>query len=199
MSQTELQRIGSQLETNGHALTSFQALGVPFDREEVDKVNTLIDQSEGSEQALAVIEHIDRQGLTVVQDERCLQAARRILRPAIEILFTGSQDVNTDEDWSLFGINRYLAGGNFGAHVDKVGKSVVVATFKGERVFDICEKFEDESASDGYSFGRVTDSFHVGVGSLIILDRDTDPGHAVSSVISDSIVAVTDVDGVIRN
>ena len=90
-------------------------------------------------------------------------------------------------------MNRYEAGGELGAHQDSVEKTVLVVTASGARNFDVYKRGETEG-----SFSTVEQSFLLGVGSVMILDGQADPGHAIQCVEGPSVSAVLDVPALLR-
>ncbi len=191
-----LLELSHQLETIGYAQTSFNQLGLPLDVDLIHAINSVVNASEGSHDAMKVVEHIDKDQMTIVQDEKCMELGNQFVRPAIEALFAG--DDAALATWALFGMNRYYAGGRFGPHRDYVGKTVLVFTVDGERDFDIYVT-DPADPEDKTDYKEVEATFHQKRGSIMILDRDTDPAHAVRLARTDGVVAVADVDGVVRN
>lgn len=195
MSAPEIGRVSSELLFPGYSLTSFDALGLGLSLNDVDELCTMVDASAGSDAALEAVKHIEKQGMTIIQDDDCVNRGMQLMDPAVKTLFAGTDG---GEGWSLFGINRYAAGATFGPHVDNVGKTVLIMTLRGERILDIHEKIEDKREEEGYIFGRVLDTIALRLGSIMILDRDADPGHAVRISLTDSISMVADVPGILR-
>jgi len=194
----EIQRVAWELEAPGYAVTSYDALGLELNLLKVTQLMNMVAVDPGSEEALKVVKHIVKNDMAIVQDPVCLALAAEIIAPPTDLLFAHAVDAGDEDKWSLFGINKYRAGGKFGPHVDKVGKSVLVITLAGERSFDICEKIPDETQADGFSFGEVLDNFVLNEGSILVLDREADPGHAVAEALTDGVVAVADALGIIR-
>ncbi|HMT19153.1 MAG TPA: hypothetical protein PKD15_03910 [Candidatus Saccharibacteria bacterium] len=190
-----LEIIGGQLERVGFAHTSFEELGINRSADLVDEIASRVNESKGSPEAMKVVEHIDKNNMMIVQDPICLELGRRYIKPAIEVLFHDQPEAL--ETWALFGLNRYRAGGKFGPHRDYVGKSVLVFTVTGERDFDIYHT-EPDDPENKTDFDTVIASYRQKPGSIMVLDRDIDPAHAVKLALTDGIVAVADVDGVIR-
>lgn len=196
MAKPELNRVSRELLVSGYSMTSFDELGLELDQSEVDRFCLLVEASAGSAAALEAVKHIEKRDMTIVQDPVCMELGALLLAPVAETLFADVEGAR--ENWTLFGVNRYSAGAKFGKHVDSVGSTVLIMTAKGERVLDIYEKIQDDTQPDGYAFGTLLDSFTLGLGSIMLLDRDADPGHAVRVALSDSISLVADVPGVLR-
>lgn len=196
MSTKHLHQVGVNLETVGYADSSFAELGLPMDVDLVRQINDAVSLSNGSQAAMDVVAHIEKANMTIVQDDDCLALGRAFVRPAIEVLFDGNDEAI--DSWTLFGMNRYQAGGRFGPHRDYVGSTVLVFTVTGEREFDIYET-APEDPEDKTDYTAVEQSFLQRPGSIMILDREKDPAHAVKLAKTDGIVAVADVKGIIRN
>ncbi|MBP7806924.1 hypothetical protein KA047_00315 [Candidatus Saccharibacteria bacterium] len=189
MSDNTLERIGHELEVVGYSLTSYDEIQADFNTAAVTELCERVTRSEGSAKALEVVEHIEKNDMTIVQDEICMELGRHILLPAIKALFASHPEVL--ESWSLFGINRYAYGGKFGPHRDDVGATVIVATMAGYRDFSLY-KTNPDTPITGFD-PEVEQTFRLGPGSLMILDAKKDPGHAVVDTPEASIVAVADI------
>lgn len=195
MSAEHLHQVSENLEGLGYAHTSFNELGLPMDVALIDQIESAVSLSSGSQAAMDVVQHIDKDKMMIVQDDRCLELGRLFVKPAIELLFAG--DDEAIDTWTLFGMNRYKAGGRFGPHRDYVGSTVLVFTAVGERIFDIYET-APEDPEDKTDYTKVERTFIQQPGSIMILDREKDPAHAVRLAKTDGIVAVADVKGIVR-
>ena len=189
MSSQEIQRIALQLETIGYSHTSFDQLDIPFDAEQAAELSMKVEASSESAEALSVVEHIKRDGMTIVQDELCMNVAKTIMAPVIEAVYMGnSAAIDT---WTIFGLNRYTTGGSFGTHRDSVDTTIFLTTIKGSREFEIYVTGDSEPGSTDFS--EVEARFLLEPGSIMILDGEKDPAHAVSRAIVSSVVVVADV------
>lgn len=190
MASDNIDRVRFELGSIGYSMTSFDELAVPFDHDAANELCELVEASEGSEEALKVVDHIIKNDMTIVQDARCLEIGRTVIQPAISKLFAENPDAT--KSWELFGLNRYRRGGRFGAHQDNVGKTVMVFTITGEREFTIYET-PTPGLPDGTEFTTVENVFQAIPGTIVLLDPEKDPAHAVTATPSASIVAVADV------
>jgi alkylated DNA repair dioxygenase AlkB len=141
-------------------------------------------------QALELTKHVDKRRMAVVQDEHCLALGRRFVDPLVGSLFADSERARAN--WSIYGVNRYETGGSFGSHRDSVGATVLIVTASGLRDFSV---FEQEG-SDGLN--QIERTFELGPGSVMILDGQLDPRHAVSCRVGPSVSAVLDVPDLLR-
>lgn len=192
----ELTRIAHDLEQVGYAVTSYEALGVDFDAVAARSLDQAVVSAQESAEALEVVKHITKQAMTIVQDPRCMELGRGLIQPAIGALLVDRPEQEQETLWTLFGLNRYEQGGQFGPHRDDVSASVLVVTVSGSRNFDL---YKTTATSRQDELTDVEASFSLGPGSILILDGEKDPGHAISDTPEASVVAVADIPFILRN
>ena len=192
MSRSETLRITNELDTLGYALTTYADLGLEFDTELAKKITAASAGLEFSASAAEITKHIEKQHMTMVQDEDVLVMGRLAVAPVVEKLFAHSPRALSN--WNLYALNRYESVGTLGAHQDSVASTVMVATLAGERQFNINRIIN--SAAEEY--GEVIDSFTLAPGSVMILDGQLDPAHSVVCLEGPSVSAVLDVPDLLR-
>jgi hypothetical protein len=192
MSTSETLRIATELDTVGYSLTTYADLGLPFDETLAEKITLASAGAEFSPAAADLTKHIEKQHMTMVQEEEVLSMGRLIVAPVVDALFVGSPSALSN--WNLYALNRYESVGALGAHQDSVGSTVFVATLAGEREFYI-HRIIDGPAQ---KYGEVIDSFTLSPGSIVVLDGHIDPAHSVACLQSPSVSAVFDVPDLLR-
>jgi len=187
MIKNELHRVSTELDTNGYSLTSFDQLGLKFDPDLAAELCATVEKFGSGQAALELTKHIEKKDMTIVQDEQALALGRLMVKPAVDALF--AETPRALNNWALYGVNRYETGGAFGAHQDSTGATVLIVTASGVRNFDVYKKGQD---------GEVERSFLLKAGSVMILDGQMDPSHAVSCIEGPSVSAVLDVPDLLR-
>jgi hypothetical protein len=192
MINNELQRVTHELDTNGYSLTSYDQLGLEFNADLVGRLCTAAAEGTFSASAADLTKHIEKQNMAMVQDENALKLGRLLVAPVVETLFQTSPRARAN--WNLYAMNRYDAGGAMlGAHQDSVGATVMVVTASGVRDFNVYRKEPEHGV-----FKEIEQSFRLEPGSVMILDAQVDPGHAVACIEGPSVSAVLDVPDMLR-
>lgn len=187
----ELRRVAQKLDDCGYALTSFDALEQELDVELASQLCELTACGEFSASAAELTERIKKQKMTMIQHEDAIAIGGQIVRSAVETIFNQSQ--RALQEWRLYALNRYEKGGSLGAHQDSVGSTVIVITISGQRILDIYRKERKYEL-----FREIECSFTLNAGSMMILDGESDPGHAVRCTRGPSVSAVVDVPDLLR-
>lgn len=182
--EAELQRINVEPEERGFAQTTFDGLGLEFDRDAAGRISSACEGRSSGEEALKLTEHVAKDGMIIVQDEACLREGQVLVRPAVDVLFHDSPSARAT--WSLYGINRYETGGLFGEHQDSTGATVLIVSITGHRELTV---------GVGSEARRVA----MAPGDITLLDAQHDPVHAVRCTEGPSISAVLDVPDVLRS
>lgn len=182
----EISRLGYELADLGYSLTSYGQLGLEFDHDLATRLSGAAAQGLFSPDAAKLTEHIQKNDMTMVQDEVCLGLGRQMVRPVVETVFADNPAAT--QGWNIYAMNRYETGGELGIHQDSVGKTVLVVTISGQRELDVFAKGQTENdASDAEK------TFLLTPGSVMILDGEADPAHAVRCSQGPSVSAVIDV------
>jgi len=179
----ELARITTDLEQRGWAQTTFDALGLEIDAAAVERLAKACEGKPSGTEALKLTEHVDKERMTIVQDEECLADGRDFARPAVDSLFQDSPRARAT--WSLYGLNRYETGGHFGEHQDSTGSTVLIVSITGRRELTVGE-------------GAAAQRVGMTPGTITLLDAQHDPVHAVRCTEGPSISAVLDVPDMLR-
>lgn len=190
MGSNKLERITYELDTKGFSVSSYDDLGLVFDSELVEKLCQASASASFSPAAAELTKHIEKQKMTMVQDESALAFGRLLVGPVVETLFAHSP--RALKGWSLYAMNRYEAGGKLGSHQDSVGSTVLVATVSGVRKFDVYKRGQAAIA------GQIEESFLLSPGSIMLLDGQADPEHSVECIEGPSLSAVFDVPDLLR-
>jgi hypothetical protein len=192
MIKNELQRITDELDTKGYTQTSYDRLELEFDSNLIGRLCMAAAKGTFSESAADLTKHIKKQNMVMVQDEEALQLGRLLVAPVVNTLFYESSRAR--RDWNLYAMNRYDGpGASLGAHQDSVGSTVLVVTASGVRNFDVYKREPEYGV-----FKEVEESFRLEPGSVMILDAQADPGHAVACIEGPSVSAVLDVPDLLR-
>lgn len=178
----EIQRVSNQLDMVGHAITSFDSLGLPFPTQETEE---LIEALEETEQASEVAEH-GRTGMLMHRDERTLEIGGRISLPVAELLFPGYPDLT--QEMGKYAVNQYATGDFFNPHQDHFDGTVMISTVLGARNFDIYAKEPEDDV-----FQTISASHVLRLGSIVLLNGYKNLGHAARCVEGPSISVVSDV------
>ncbi len=192
MPRNELIRITNELSTTGYVLTTYEDLGLEFNRGFATQLADIVETGTFSTAAAELTKHIEKQKMMMVQDEKALALGRLMVRPVVEALFENSPRALSR--WELYAMNRYEVGGSLGGHQDSVGSTVLVATMSGKRLFNIYETPEQN-----HEAAKIIDSYILSPGSVMILDGRADPCHAVSCIDGPSVSAVFDVPDLLRS
>ncbi|MEK7599877.1 MAG: hypothetical protein AAB462_02490 [Patescibacteria group bacterium] len=182
----EIERIGSELSDLGYSLTSFDQLGLPFDHGLAEELSMAAARGIFSPDAAKLTEHIEKNNMTMVQDEVCLELGRQMVQPVVEAVFVDNPEAT--QTWGLYAMNRYETGGELGVHQDSVEKTVLVVTISGQRELDVYAKGQTEDDA-----GDAEQTLLLNPGSVMILDAEADPAHAVRCTEGPSVSAVLDV------
>lgn len=192
MIKAEQQRVTNELATAGYSLTSYAELGLTFDAELAAELCDVAAQGTFSPSAAELTAHIEKNNMTIVQEERALALGRQVVTPLVDGLFAGSP--RALENWNLYGINHYNeAGAGLGAHQDSVGSTVLIASISGLRKFCVYRKEPEYE-----TFREIESTFTLSPGSVVILDGYADPGHFVECLEGPSVSAVFDVPDLLR-
>ena len=97
MVKPELNRVSRELLVSGYTMTSFDELGLELDLSEVDRFCLLVEASAGSAAALEAVKHIEKRGMTIVQDPVCMELGALLLAPVVETLFADVEGAR--ENW----------------------------------------------------------------------------------------------------
>ncbi|XAY03378.1 hypothetical protein DSM112329_00192 [Paraconexibacter sp. AEG42_29] len=180
----ELARITTELESRGFAQTFFERLDLTYDETAAQRIRAACEDKPSSKAALELTELVDKDGITIVQDEACMEDGRDFVRPIVDILFRDSSRAR--EKWSAYALNCYETGGHFGEHRDSIGATVLIVSVTGHRELSIGEQPKVE---------RLT----MPPGSITLLDAEHDPVHAVRCTEGPSISVVLDVPDMLRS
>lgn len=196
MANKVLRRITEELTEIGHAVTSYEELGLDFDEQAVATLSEVVGKDVYGEQALQLVENTENTtNMIIAQGADTLRLGTDFVRPVIETLFAGSP--RTLGKWALYAINRYEAGGTFEPHMDSVGASVVVASISGVREMDIYKREADQLPEKPETYRVVERTLELYPGVIVILDGQLDPPHAVRCI-EPSLSAVIDVPDLLR-
>jgi hypothetical protein len=188
----ELQRLAEELTEAGYALTSYADIGLELDVVLAQQLSETALKGIFSPDAAKLTERIEKQKMTMVQDELSIKLGRQMVAPIVEALFVSNKEAV--EGWDLYAMNCYQEGGGLGVHQDSVEKTVLVVTASGARRFDVYNRNEKEEAG----FTQPERSFLLNVGSIMILDAEADPGHSIECIEGPSVSAVLDIPALIR-
>ncbi|MEK7599879.1 MAG: hypothetical protein AAB462_02500 [Patescibacteria group bacterium] len=178
----EVDRVGEQLNTVGHVLTSFEALGInQYERLAVDLVNAVEDTDQYREAA-----ENGRSGMLMFREDEPLKAGRLLAEPVFEILFADKPEAITA--MGMYAINHYEVGDFFNPHQDHFDGTVVIMTPLGRRQLDI---YRPEAEDD--VFTEVTDTYDLVKGSIMLLNGYKNLGHAAKCTEGPSLSVVADV------
>lgn len=189
MSKNEIYRVTQELDERGYSLTSYDQLDLPFDTELTDILCEAAARGSFSPSAADLTKHIEKQNMIMAQDDEVLRLGRLLVSPVVERFF--GDNPHALGAWSLYAMNRYEEGGKLGSHQDSVGSTVFVATVSGVRKFDVYRRISVDSEV-------LDESFVLSPGSIMILDGEIDPSHAVECLEGPSVTAVFDVPELLR-
>lgn len=178
----EVERVGKQLNGDGHVLTSFEALGIDqYEHLAVDLVSAV----ENTDQYRQAVKN-GRSGMLMFREDEPLQAGRLLAEPVFEILFADRPDAITA--MGMYAINHYQVGDFFNPHQDHFDGTVMIMTPLGRRQLDI---YRPEPEDD--VFTEITDSYDLTKGSIMLLNGYKNLGHAAKCVEGPSLSVVADV------
>lgn len=178
----ETHRIGRQLDEVGHALTSFEALGLPFPGQEAGALQDAIRATEQH----ALVQAEGRTGMLMHRENAPLEAGRLIAGPIVELLFPGQPGIK--DALGMYAINEYETGDFFNPHQDHFDGTVMISTILGARNFDVYKKEPEDDV-----FHTITASHYLDVGSIVLLNGYKNLGHAAQCDKGPSISVVSDV------
>jgi len=181
MSNPEVQRIANELEHVGHALTTFELLGIrDFEIVAADLVEVIaLNEQFTPEQAA------ERTGMVMCKDVRSKASGAKLVLPVLSTLFADRPHLL--DGWDMYTVNHYETGDYFKPHQDYVDGTVVIATAVGRRALDVFVKEDDDV------FNTVSATYDLVPGSVVILNGFMDLGHAARCVEGPSISVVGDV------
>lgn len=172
--------VGTRLDVNGHALTTFGEQDVLDFRARADDLIAAVNSNE----RLAGAEV--RTGMVMLQNPEISKLASAVVQPFVDKVFADQPDASTG--WNLYGVNHYAANEDFKPHQDYFDGTVMIITVCGERRFDVYEKEPEDD-----SFKTVDTTYELGAGSVVLLNGHRDLGHAARCVVGPSISIVADV------
>lgn len=176
----EIARIHSELETRGHALTSFAALAIPqYDETTVE----LRQDIEATDWFRAALEDSSTSVL-MFRGEDSLSIAKRLISPVVAALFASNDAV---DGFVVTTINRYEVGAQLKPHHDYLDGTLLITTTTGKRHFHVYEKGEDDV------FETIEATYTLTPGSIMLLDGYRDLGHSAECVDGPSISVVVNV------
>ena len=178
----EVQRISKQVKTLGHALTSFDSLGIP---EYLNLSESLVSAVEGTEQ-FRDIAIMGRTGMLMFREEAPLDAGMRLAQPVAEILFANKP--NAIMQMGVYAVNQYETGDFFNPHQDHFDGTIMIMTPQGHRQLDIYKKEPEDDV-----FTEVTHSYDLHAGSILVLNGFHNLGHAAKCIAGPSISVVADI------
>lgn len=196
MSSEVLQRISTDLSEVGHSVTSYDELGVEFDEAAASELVRVVGRDVFDPDALQHVTNIDdMQGMIIAKGAETLRLGKTFMEPVVAALFRHNpQALN---GWSLYGLNRYDAGGTFEPHMDSTGGTVIVATLSGERELDVYRREPDQHHDHPETFREIEYTRWLGRGSILLVDGELDPPHAVRCI-TPSASTVVDVPVLLR-
>lgn len=183
------ERLADRLAVDGYVHTTYRELGLPFDTKLALAVSAAAEKGVFSKDAAELTEHIAKQAMTMVQEANALTLGTQLVAPVVAKLFPDNPRVQATS--RLYALNRYETGGYLGHHQDSVGSTVLVVTVSGTREFRVLAL--EAAPSDS---GEVT--FLLEPGSVMLLDGQVDPRHAVLCVQGPSVSAIYDVPDLLR-
>lgn len=199
----EILRIGTELGTNGYALTSFEDLGLELDPDVTSRLCEVAIRGKFGAEAAKTTERLEergRKGVKMVQDEEARKLGKLVIEPVINCLFDGMPGVVPAWHASplaeqVYAINCYETDGMLPAHQDNLGHpaTVLAVTVSGVRNADLYR-----SGTEFETFGKPERSFRVTAGSILLMDQIADPGHGIKCIEGPSVAVITDVPGLLR-
>lgn len=180
----ELQRVSEQLNEVGHALTSFEQLGIEQYGELATDLNDAVRDTE--QQRRLDESEPERTGMLMFREEAPLAAGRRIITPIAEVLFSGNEAAL--RGLGMYAVNHYRKGDFFNPHQDHFDGTVMITTTMGERNFDIYEKEPEDDV-----FKTIAHSYKLKAGSIALLNGFHNLGHAAQCTEGPSVSVVADV------
>lgn len=178
----EVSRVSQQLDQVGHALTSFEAIGI-LQYEALAK--DLLTAVEATDQYREARDE-GRTGMLMFRESEPLEKGRRLIRPVVEILFEGNPEAI--DALGMYAINHYETGDFFNPHQDHFDGTVMIMTPLGQRRFDVYRKEPEDDV-----FEEINESYVLGPGSIMVLNGYKNLGHAATCLDGPSISVVADV------
>ncbi len=182
MTTQEVQRVGQQLDEIGHALTSFEQLGITQYEVLATDLGAAIKDTDQYREA----SEAGRTGMLMFREDEPLQAGRGLAQPVVETLFAGRAEAV--QAMGMYAINHYEEGDFFNPHQDHFDGTVMIMTPMGRRRFDVYRKEPEDDV-----FREVTHSYDLGSGSIMLLNGYRNLGHAATCIEGPSISVVADV------
>lgn len=196
MSSEVLERISAELSEVGHSITSYDDLGVEFDEAAASQLIGVVGQDVFDPDALQNVTNVDdMQKMIIAKGPVTLRLGRSFMEPIVMALF--HHDQQALDGWSLYGLNRYEAGGTFEPHMDSTKGTVVVATLCGERELDVYRREPGQRHDRPETFKEIEYRRRLGRCSILLLDGELDPPHAVRCTVP-SVSTVVDVPRLLR-
>ncbi len=182
MTNQEVQRLGSELQEEGHALTSFQQLGISDFETLASQVCRAVEKND----QLKAERRAQRLGMVMCKDTTSKQAGARMIVPVVEALF--EIDDSGPDAWVPYTVNHYETGEFFSPHQDYLDGTVIIVGVLGVRGLDVYRKEEEDDI-----FIEVEHRYILKPGSILLLNGYKDLGHAAQCVKGPSISVVGDV------
>ncbi|MBP7806922.1 hypothetical protein KA047_00305 [Candidatus Saccharibacteria bacterium] len=182
MTNQEVIRLANELDSVGHALTSFEQLGIDNFGALAADVQAVVSQNDQLQPDRA--QH--RIGMVMCKDEASKQAGARLVKPVVEVLFEGNEQ--TLPNWVPYTVNHYEEGHFFSPHQDYLDGTVMIVTVTGVREIDIYSKELEDDV-----FREVEATHTLNTGSIMLLNGYVDLGHAARCIVGPSISVVGDV------
>jgi len=178
----ETQRVGQQLDEIGHALTSFEQLGIEqYEALAIDLVTAIRSTDQYRE-----ANETGRTGMLMFREDAPLEAGRSLAQPVVETLFAGRAEAI--RAMGMYAVNHYEEGDFFNPHQDHFDGTVMIMTPMGRRKFDVYRKEPEDDV-----FKEVSHSYDLGPGSIVLLNGYRNLGHAAKCIEGPSISVVADV------
>lgn len=181
MNTEEVARLGARLEDHGHALSSFDEMGLGRYQDLAAEVHGAVERTE----QFRAIDGKSRGGMLMFRDDESLAMGRRFVAPVFAALFVGNAGAR--DGFGVYCVNHYETGQPFKAHQDYFDGTVLIATTCGERRFDVYEKDDDDV------FVHVQESYTLRAGSIMLLNGFKNLGHAAQCIDGPSLSVVADV------
>jgi hypothetical protein len=178
----EVQRLTLDLESKGHALTSFERLGIgSYESMAID-----LDQAIRATEQYKNVQEVGRTGMLMFREDEPLAAGRRLAEPVFEALFADRPEAV--QAMGMYAINQYEKGDFFNPHQDHFDGTVMIMTTAGRRNFEVYKPEEEDD-----EFTEVTYSYDLKPGSLMLLNGFKNLGHAAKCIEGPSTSVVADV------
>jgi hypothetical protein len=197
MSREALDRITYELTEIGHALTSYAELGLDFNEAAITRLQEVVGNDVFGAEAAKLAKNTDKKDMIIAQSAETLALSTEFVRPAIHTLFAdSSRALGT---WALYGVNRYdKIGGTFEPHMDSAATTVAIVTLCGIRSMDIYRRYPDQNAAKPETFRDIEYTVELKPGSIMLIDGQLDPPHAVTCLEAPSLSVIVDVPDLLR-